>query len=202
MSDNENTVLNPKVDKFLAAAARWREEMTELRNLILECGLTEELKWGQPCYTYNGHNIVLIGAFKEYCALLFMKGALLKDPDNVLIRQTENVQAGRVMKFSGIQEIIDQKKIMKAYITEAVDIEKAGLKIVVDPNRGLAIPEELQIRFDESKEFEKAFRKLTAGRQRAYIFYFNSGKKSRTRSERIEKHFQRIMDGKGMNDYP
>jgi uncharacterized protein YdeI (YjbR/CyaY-like superfamily) len=191
---------NPKVDAFLKRAQQWHDEFRKLRNIILDCGLTEELKWGVPCYTFQKRNVVLIHGFKEYCAVLFVKGALLKDPRGVLIQQTENVQAARQIRFTNVGEIVEIEPILKAYIHEAIDVEKAGLKVNLKKTSEYIIPEELQSKLDENPAFKTAFEALTPGRQRAYIFYFSSPKQSKTRESRIEKYMQQILNGKGLND--
>lgn len=192
-------ITNPRVDEFLSKVKKWREELAKLREIVLDCGLTEELKWNQPCYTFQNHNIVLLGGFKEYCALLFVKGALLHDPHGILIQQTENVQAGRQIRFADIKEIVEMESILKAYVNEAVEVEKAGMKVVKNYAE-LAIPAELQNMFAEVPELKTAFEALTPGRQRAYILHFSQPKQSKTREARIEKYMQQILDGKGLND--
>ena len=191
---------NPKVDGFLRQAKKWQKELRELRRIVLDCELSEEVKWGQPCYTDDGRNIVLIHGFKEYCALLFFNGALLKDPKGILIQQTQNVQAGRQIRFTGIQEIIDLEPVLKAYVREAIEAERAGLKVKKKKHSEFKVPRELRQKFDEIPELKAAFDALTPGRQRAYILYFSGAKQSKTRESRIEKCMQRIMDGKGLND--
>jgi uncharacterized protein YdeI (YjbR/CyaY-like superfamily) len=193
-----NGRMNPKVDDFLTTSNKWKEEFEKLRMILLDCPLTEELKWGKPCYTFQEKNIVLIHGFKEYCALLFHKGALLKDTHRVLVQQTENVQAARQLRFTDAQEIFEMETIIKEYIYEAIEVEKAGLE--VEFKKETEIPEELQNKFNEIPAMKTAFESLTAGRQRAYILYFSSAKKSKTRESRIEKYKQRILNGKGMND--
>jgi uncharacterized protein YdeI (YjbR/CyaY-like superfamily) len=192
--------MNTKVDKFLDNAQKWQKEFKKLRAIVLDCGLTEELKWGQPCYTYEKKNIVLIHGFKEYCALLFFKGALLHDTDGILIRQSENVQAGRQIRFTNIREIVKIESILKTYIYEAVEVEKAGLKVKMKKTSDFKIPEEFQIKLDEIPALKSAFKKLTPGRQRAYLFYFSQPKQSKTRASRVEKYIQQIFSGKGLND--
>jgi len=191
---------NPKVEFFFNKAEKWQEEFEKLRMIILDCQLTEELKWGVPCYTYQDKNIVLIHGFKEYCAILFMKGALLNDPKGILIQQTENVQAARQIRFTDLQEIVELEPILKAYINEAIEVEKAGLKVDYKKTREYIIPEELQNKLDENPAFKTAFEALTPGRQRAYIFYFSAPKQSKTRTLRVEKYIQNILNGKGLND--
>jgi uncharacterized protein YdeI (YjbR/CyaY-like superfamily) len=192
--------MNPKVDEFLSKAKKWQEEMKQLRMIILDCGLTEELKWRQPCYTFQESNIAIIGGFKEYCALMFFKGALLKDPNNILIRQTENVQASRQIRFTNVQEIIEMKAILKSYIYEAIEVEKTGLEIDFKETREFVIPEEFQKKLNENTLLKTAFEALTPGRQRAYILYFSAPKQSKTRESRIEKYVKQILNGKGLND--
>jgi len=190
--------MNPKVDEYLGKAKKWQEEFEKLRMIILDCGLAEELKWGCPCYTFEKSNIVLIHGFKEYCALLFFKGALLKDPKDILIQQTENVQAGRQIRFTNVREIVKMKTVLKAYIHEAK--EKAGLKVKYKKTSEFKIPEELQNKLDETPALRKAFDALTPGRQRAYLFYFSQPKQSKTRAARVEKCTHQILNGKGLND--
>ncbi|CCU60963.1 YdeI/OmpD-associated family protein [Bacillus subtilis] len=195
-----NSRTNPKVDEFLSKAKKWKEEFEKLRTIILDCELTEDFKWMHPCYTYNNKNVVLIHGFKEYCALLFHKGALLQDTDGILIQQTENVQAARQIRFTNVQEINELENILKAYIHEAIEVEKAGLKVEVNKNIELNIPEELQNKFDEIPALKTAFEALTPGRQRAYTLYFSQAKQSKTRESRVEKYVQKILDGKGLKD--
>ncbi|MEC2113077.1 MULTISPECIES: YdeI/OmpD-associated family protein [Bacillus] len=195
-----NSRTNPKVDDFLNKTKKWKEEFEKLRAIILDCELTEDFKWMHPCYTYNNKNVVLIHGFKEYCALLFHKGALLQDAHGILIRQTENVQAARQIRFTNVQEINEMETILKAYIQEAIEVEKAGLKVEVNNNIELCIPEELQNKFDEIPELKTAFEALTPGRQRAYTLYFSQAKQSKTRESRVEKYVQKILDGKGLKD--
>jgi uncharacterized protein YdeI (YjbR/CyaY-like superfamily) len=192
--------MNPAVDAFFSNAKKWQEEMEKLRMIVLDCHLTEELKWGVPCYTLQKNNIVLIHAFKEYCALLFIKGALLNDASGILIQQTENVQAGRQIRFTNIQEIVEKEAILKAYIFEAIEVEKAGLKVIFKEKTELAYPEEFQNKLDEIPALKTAFDALTPGRQRAYIYYFSEPKQSKTRELRVEKWLPQILDGKGIND--
>lgn len=195
-----NSRTNPKVDEFLSKAKKWKEEFEKLRTIILDCELTEDFKWMHPCYTYNNKNVVLIHGFKEYCALLFHKGALLQDAHGILIQQTENVQAARQIRFTNVQEINELENILNAYIHEAIEIEKAGLKVDVNKNIELNIPEELQNKFDEIPALKTAFEALTPGRQRAYTLYFSQAKQSKTRESRVEKYVQKILDGKGLKD--
>jgi uncharacterized protein YdeI (YjbR/CyaY-like superfamily) len=192
--------MNPKVDEFLSKAKQWKEEYEKLRNIVLDCELTEEFKWMHPCYTFEEKNIVLIHGFKEYCALLFPKGVLLKDSRGILIQQTENVQAARQIRFTNVQEIVAMETILKDYIYEAVEVEKAGLKVDLKKNSEYIIPEELQTKFDQTPALKTAFESLTPGRQRAYILYFAQPKQSKTRVSRIEKYIQQIFNGKGLND--
>lgn len=194
------SAMNPKVDEFIRTADKWREEFEELRRIILDGRLTEELKWGKPCYALDGNNIALIHGFKEYCAILFVKGSLLKDPHNVLIQQTENVQAGRQIRFTNVEKIIAMEPVLKAYIQEAIEVEKAGLEVPFKKSTEFAVPAELQSKFDEIPELKTAFEALTPGRQRAYLLYFEEPKQSKTRDARIEKCMQWIFAGKGLND--
>ena len=191
---------NPKVDEYLSATTRWRDEFEQLRTIILDCQLTEELKWGHPCYTFQNRNIILIHGFKEYCAILFFKGALLKDTNGILIRQTENVQAGRQIQFTNAQEIIAIESAMKEYICNALEIERSGLKVDLKKTAEFKIPEEFQNKLDELPALKTAFHALTPGRQRAYILHFSSPKHSKTRKSRVEKRIQQILNGHGLND--
>ncbi|MED1795976.1 YdeI family protein [Brevibacillus nitrificans] len=195
-----NSRLNPKVDEFLSKSKKWREEFEKLRKIVLDCALTEEFKWMHPCYTLEGKNIVLIHGFKEYCALLFHKGALLKDPQGILIQQTENVQAARQIRFTDIQQIAEQEAVLKAYIMEAIEVEKAGLEVSLKKNEDYTVPEELQNKFEEMPALKAAFEELTPGRQRAYLLHFSQPKQAKTREARVEKYVQQILDGKGLND--
>lgn len=192
--------LNPKVDAFLSRAKNWQEEFEKLRSIVLDCELTEEFKWMHPCYTYDDKNVVLIHGFKEYCALLFHKGALLKDENGILIQQTENVQAARQIRFTNLQQIIEMEAIIKAYIYEAVDVEKSGLEVEFKKNTEYIVPEEFQIKLDEIPELKTAFEELTPGRQRAYLLFFAAPKQSKTRVSRVEKYIPQILDGKGLKD--
>lgn len=192
--------MNPKVDWFFTKTTKWQEAYTELRMLVLDCGLTEELKWGCPCYTSAKNNIVLIHGFKDYCALLFMQGALLKDPKGILIQQTENVQAARQIRFTNVEEILKRKATVKAYIKEAVALDKAGLKVALKKTSDYKIPKEFKIVLDDMPELKTAFEALTPGRQKSYIFYFSAAKQAATREARIEKYLQKILDGKGLED--
>ena len=175
-----NSRTNPKVDFFFAKAKKWKEEFEKLRTIVLDCGLTEELRWGKPCYTFQKSNVVLIHGFKEYCALLFLKGALLKDANGVLIQQTKNVQAARQIRFTDVREIVKMERILKAYIKEAIEAEKAGVEVSYKKTSEFAIPEEFQNRLDESPALKTAFDALTPGRQRGYILYFSAAKQSKT----------------------
>jgi uncharacterized protein YdeI (YjbR/CyaY-like superfamily) len=195
-----NEKMNPKVDFFFNNAKQWQEEFEQLRTIVLDCGLTEELKWGVPCYTYQNSNIVLIHGFKEYCALLFHKGALLKDPVGILIQQTENVQAARQIRFTNIEEIVEMEHILKAYIQEAIEVEKAGLEVEYKETSEFNMPEEFQERLDASPDLKTAFEVLTPGRQRGYLLYFSGAKQSKTRAARVEKYIPQILAGKGLND--
>lgn len=192
--------MNPKVDWFFAKDTQWQKEYEKLRMICLDTGLMEELKWGCPCYIFNNRNIVLIHGFKEYCALLFFKGALLNDPNNILIQQTENVQSARQIRFANAKEIVKMEKTLKAYIYEAIEVEKAGLQVKLKKTPDYKMPEEFKKRLDKSKTLKKAFDELTPGRQRAYIFYFSNAKQSKTREERVEKYIPRILSGKGLED--
>ncbi len=192
--------MNPAVDWFFTKDTKWQEEYSELRTLALDCGLTEELKWGCPCYTIGKNNIVLIHGFKDYCALLFMQGALLKDEKGILVQQTENVQATRQIRFTGIEEILKSKSTIKAYIEEAIALDKAGLKVELKKTTEFKIPEEFQMVLDEMPELKIAFQSLTPGRQRGYLLYFSAPKQAKTREARIEKSIQQILDGKGLED--
>ena len=192
--------MNPMVDMYVRETKKWQQEVAKLRAIILECGLTEELKWGCPCYTFQKSNIVLIHVFKEYCALLFFKGALLSDGDGILVQQTENVQSARQIRFTSLGEIVELEAVMKAYIHEAVEVEKAGLKVEFKQKKELIFPEEFQNKLDEMPELQTAFTALTPGRQRAYNLYFSAPKQSKTRASRVEKCMQQILHGKGLND--
>lgn len=192
--------MNPRVDFFFEKAGTWREEFAQLRMIVLDCGLTEELKWGVPCYTFQKKNVVIIHGFKEYCALLFVKGALLPDPKGVLIRQTEHVQAARQIRFTGAREIVRMAPTLKAYIKAAVAVEQAGLKVDFKAHTAFAVPEEFQQQLNERPALKAAFDALTPGRQRAYLLYFSAPKQSKTRTSRVEKYMQQILAGKGLND--
>jgi uncharacterized protein YdeI (YjbR/CyaY-like superfamily) len=195
-----NRVTNPKVDAFLKRSEPWEKEFTKLREIILETEMTEELKWGQACYTINDGNVVLMHGFKAYCALLFIKGSLLKDPQKILIQQTENVQAGRQIRFTSLQDILDHQEDIRAYLKEAMEVEKAGLEVPFKKVSEFSMPEELEAKCYEFPDFKAAFYALTPGRQRAYLLCFSGSKQPSTRNNRIEKYVEQIMDGKGIND--
>jgi uncharacterized protein YdeI (YjbR/CyaY-like superfamily) len=192
--------MNPKVDFFFNKAEKWRDEFEKLRMIVLDCDLNEDLKWGQPCYTFENKNIVLIHGFKEYCALLFFKGALLKDTNGILIQQTENVQAARQIRLTNVREIVELEPILKAYIHEAIEVEVVGLKVNYKKTSDFIVPEEFINKLEEVPGLQDAFDALTPGRQRAYIFYFSQPKQSKTREARVEKYMQQILEGKGLND--
>ncbi len=192
--------MNPKVDWFFSKDTKWQKEYEKLRAIILDCGLTEELKWGCPCYTFENANIVLIHGFKEYCALLFFKGALLNDPDGIMIQQTKNVQSARQIRFTSLREIMKMEKILKAYVYEAIEVERAGLKVKLKKTSDFKIPDEFQKKLNKTPALKTAFDALTPGRQRAYIFYFSQPKLSKTREARVEKYRKKILNGKGLND--
>jgi len=194
------SVTNPKVDWFFDKATQWQKEYEKLRMIILECGLTEELKWGCPCYQFENRNIVLIHGFKEYCALLFFKGALLADADGILIQQTENVQSARQIRFTSARQIVKMERILKAYVYEAIEVERAGLQVKLKKTKDFKIPEEFQSKLNKMPALKTAFDKLTPGRQRAYIFYFSQAKQSKTRAARVEKYLKQILNGKGLDD--
>jgi uncharacterized protein YdeI (YjbR/CyaY-like superfamily) len=191
---------NSKVDFYFDKAKKWQDEIKQLRKIVLDCGLHEELKWGCPCYTYEEKNIVLIHVFKNYCALLFFKGALLNNTHNILVQQTENVQAARQVRFTNLREIVSNAAILKAHIYEAVEVEKAGLKVTLKKTSAFTIAEEFQRKLDEKPALKKAFEALTPGRQRAYLMHFSSPKQSKTRESRIENAVPKILKGKGLND--
>ena len=192
--------MNPKVDFYFHKAKKWNKELVKLRMIVIDCGLEEELKWGVPCYTYQGKNIVLIHVFKEYCALLFFKGVLLQDEEKILIQQTKNVQATRQIRFTTDQEIINMKAFISAYIYEAIEVEKAGLQVKLKKTAAYKIPEEFQTRLDKNPLLKTAFKALTPGRQRAYLLYFSEAKQSKTRESRVEKYIKHILKGRGLND--
>ncbi|HEY2580841.1 MAG TPA: YdeI/OmpD-associated family protein [Mucilaginibacter sp.] len=192
--------MNPKVDWFFNKAEKWQEEVNKLRTIVLDCGLTEELKWGNPCYTYQKNNIVLIHVFKEYCGLLFFKGALLNDTHGLLIQQTENVQVPRQMRFTNLIEVTEREAIIKSHIYEAIEVEKAGLKMPLKKTEDFKVPEEFQYKLDHIPALKTAFEALTPGRQRGYLFHFSQPKLAKTRQERVEKFIPKILDGKGWDD--
>lgn len=192
--------MNPNVDFYFSKAKNWQEELEKLRMIILGCGLTEELKWGVPCYMFEKSNIVLIHVFKEYCAVLFFKGALLEDANGILIQQTKNVQAARQIRFTNVREIVKMKLILKSYIYEAIEVEKAGLKVNLKKTREFNMPEEFQKKLDKTPALKTAFHALTPGRQRGYMLHFSAPKQSKTREARVEKYMQQILNGKGLND--
>lgn len=192
--------MNPKVDGFFHRANQWQEEYKELRSIVLDCELNEELKWGVPCYTYEDKNILLIHGFKNYCAILFINGALLKDTLGILIQQTKNVQAARQVRFTNVDEIIEMEHVLKAYIREAIDVEKTGLKVNYKKTEEYEVPVEFQSKLDELPDLKKAFLALSPGRQRGYLYYFSQPKTSKTRDARVQSSIQKILDGKGLND--
>jgi len=192
--------MNPKIDEYLNKVTKWREELELLRSIVLDCGLIEELKWGVPCYTFQNKNIVLIHAFKEYCALLFMNGSLLSDTRGILIQQTENVQTGRQIRFTSIDEIQEMGTILKAYIYEAIELEKAGIKAVLKKTEDFKIAEEFQLKLDSDPSLKTAFQALTPGRQKGYLLHFSGAKQAKTRESRIEESIPRIFKGLGIND--
>ena len=191
---------NPRVDAFFSSAKKWQEELKKLRAILLDSELTEELKWNQPCYTLQGKNVAILNGLKESCALAFFKGALLKDVHGVLTRPGQHTQLGRWFKFGSVREIAEMKSVLKAYIREAIEVEKSGVKLKLRKTSDLKLPEELQMMFDEFPDFKAAFDRLTPGRQRAYIFHFSGAKQSRTRESRIQKWMPQIFRGKGMLD--
>jgi len=191
--------MNPTVD-FYFDKEKWHKELKQLRTIVLDCGLNEELKWGCPCYTFEKNNIVLIHVFKEYCAFLFFKGALLNDVNGILIQQTENVQGPRQVRFTDVQEIVEMAAILKAYIFEAIEVEKAGLKVNLKKTEDFAVPAEFQYKLDHIPALKTAFDALTPGRQRGYLFYFSQPKQSKTRETRVEKYIPQILSGKGLDD--
>lgn len=192
--------MNPKVDFYFNKAKTWQEEIKTLRTIVLDCHLTEDLKWGCPCYTYEGKNIVLIHVFKEYCALLFFKGSLLKDPKKILIQQTENVQVPRQVRFTSLLQITKMTRTLNMYIYQAIEVEESGVKVEMKKTKEYPVPGEFQKVLDKNTALKKAFEALTPGRQKGYLLHFASAKQSKTREARIEKHTQRILDGKGLDD--
>jgi len=193
-------MMNPKVDFYFNKADKWHDELEHLRKIVLSCGLTEELKWGVPSYTFEGSNIVLIHVFKSYCALLFFKGVLLKDVDGILIQQTANVQSARQIRFTSAVEIVDMRDMLKAYIFEAIEVARAGLEVTFKKTEEFEVAEEFQSRLKQIPKLQLAFESLTPGRQRAYHLFFSAPKQSKTRVSRVEKNMQRILEGKGLND--
>lgn len=191
---------NVKVDEYLSKAKNWQQALTQLRAIALDCQLTEDLKWGTPCYTLENNNIVLMHTFKDYCALLFFKGALLKDPKGILVQQTRNTQAARQLRFTSAEEVTKMAAVIKAYIQDAIKVEKAGLKVSFKETAQFDMPEEFQARLDALPALKKAFEALTPGRQRAYLLHFSEAKQSKTRASRVEKCIPLILDGKGLND--
>ncbi|CAG9260116.1 MULTISPECIES: YdeI/OmpD-associated family protein [Paraburkholderia] len=192
--------MNPKVDAYISKLKQWREETEKLRAIVLACPVTEELKWGVPCYTFDDRNVVLIHGFKEYCAILFVKGALLDDPKGILIQQTENVQSARQVRFTSLQDIVKLQAVLKTYIRAAIEVEKAGLKVARKSTEEFEVAEEFQNKLNKTPALKKAFEALTPGRQRAYLLHFSSAKQSKTRESRIEKCMPLILEGKGLND--
>jgi uncharacterized protein YdeI (YjbR/CyaY-like superfamily) len=192
--------MNPEVSWYFDKAEKWKEEVTEMRRIVLECHLIEELKWGNPCYTFEGRNILLIHVFKEYCAFLFFKGALMKDPANILIQQTENVQSARQIRFTNLTEIKELEATLKKYIYHAVEVEESGVKVEYKKTKEYSIPEELELKFQKIPALKESFESLTPGRQRAYILHFSQPKQVKTRESRIEKCIPDILEGKGLND--
>ena len=195
-----NGRMNPKVDEFISKEKKWQEEFKRLRTIILDCGLTEELKWRLPCYMSQERNIVIIQNFKEYCAIMFFKGALLKDPNGILVKPGENSQAQRQIRFTSIQEIDEKESILKAYIREAIKVEQSGEEVEFKKTTDFTVPDELKTKFEEMPALKTAFEALTPGRQRAYLLYFSKAKQSKTRVSRIEKYIEQILSGKGLND--
>ena len=192
--------MNPQVDTYIRKAKKWREELRTLRSILLGCRLTEELKWGKPCYTFQNSNVVILLPLKKHCVLLFCKGALLNDPSGILIQPTENTQAARQIRLTHVREIGEMETILKAYIHQAIEVERAGLEVIYKKTSEFKIPEEFQKKLDEFSALKIAFNKLTPGRQRAYLLYFSAPKQSKTRESRIEKCVQQILNGKGLND--
>jgi uncharacterized protein YdeI (YjbR/CyaY-like superfamily) len=192
--------MNPQADFYFAKAGKWQKETETLRTILLDCMLTEEVKWGVPCYTFQGNNILLLHVFKEYCAVLFFKGALLNDANGLLVQQTENVQSARQMRFTQLREIVAQESVLKSYVYEAIEVEKAGLEVKKKKTTEYPVPEEFQKKLDKKPALKKAFDALTPGRQRGYLLYFNAAKQSKTRESRVEKYLQHILDGKGLDD--
>jgi uncharacterized protein YdeI (YjbR/CyaY-like superfamily) len=192
--------MNPKCDFYFDKNEQWQKEIEKLRDIVLDCGLTEELKWGCPCYMYNESNVALIHVFKEYCAILFFKGALLNDPNGILVQQTENVQSARQLRFTSLKEIVKLEATIKAYIYEAIEVEKAGLKVPLKQTKEFPMVEEFEVKLNKNKALKKAFESLTPGRQRAYLLHFSSAKQAKTREARVEKYIPQILAGKGIDD--
>jgi uncharacterized protein YdeI (YjbR/CyaY-like superfamily) len=192
--------MNKEVDAIIKKAESWKEEFKKLRAIVLESGLEEEVKWGQPCYSLNGKNVLIIHGFKEYCAILFVKGALLKDPKGILVQQTENVQSARQIRFSSVKDIEKMEKAIKAYVKEAIENEKSGLKVELKKTSDYEVPDEFKIRLDKDRALKTAFESLTPGRQRAYLYYFSQAKQSATREARVEKCAPKILEGLGLDD--
>ena len=192
--------MNPKVDWYFDKNTKWQKEIEKMRVIALDCGLTEELKWGCPCYQYENTNVVLIHVFKEYCAFLLFKGALLNDPEGILVQQTENVQSARQIRFTNLKEIQKLERIIKSYIYEAIEVERAGLKVKLKRTKEFTMPEEFKNKLDKSAVLKKAFESLTPGRQRGYLLYFSSAKQAKTREERVKKYTKQILAGKGLED--
>lgn len=191
---------NPKVDEFIGRSPKWQEELSKLRSILLNCGLTEELKWGAPCYTYNKTNLIVINGFKDYCTLYFFKGSVLSDPEGIMIRAQETTQAGRHIRFTSVKEITTLRSTLTAYIYEAIEAERAGLKVKAKKQEVVGIPEEFQLRLNKSAALKKAFHALTPGRQKAYLLHFAEPKQEKTRISRIEKCIPQILEGKGLHD--
>ncbi len=191
---------NPKVDFYFSKEKKWQDEITKMRAIVLSCGLTEELKWGCPCYTLEGQNVVLIHVFKEYCAYLLFKGALMNDEHTILVHQSKNVQSARQIRFTNVSEVTSQQKILKEYLLHAIEIEKSGLKVELKKTEEYDVPVEFEDKLNAMPALKKAFEKLTPGRRRAYLLFFSAPKQSKTREARIEKYIPQIMQGKGLND--
>ncbi|HEY3757169.1 MAG TPA: YdeI/OmpD-associated family protein [Opitutaceae bacterium] len=191
---------NPKIDAYLAAADRWQAEMRKLRTILNDCGLDEELKWGKPCYAFEGHNVAVVQPMSQYCALLFMKGALLKDPGRHLAKTGPNAEVGRQLRFNRTREIADQESVLRDFVRQAIEAEKAGLKIKTNPVSEMKLPEEFQTRLTADPKLKAAFSALTPGRQRAYLFFISGAKQSKTREARVEKCAPRILREKGLDD--
>jgi uncharacterized protein YdeI (YjbR/CyaY-like superfamily) len=192
--------MNPKVDQYLSKAKNWQEEMEQLRTIILDCGFTEDLKWGKPCYSFQDTNLVIVQPFKEYCALMFFNGALLNDPKGILVKPGENTQAGRQIRYTSLNEITKQKATLKAYLYEAIEVVKAGLKVTLKKTSDYEIPEEFKSKLKSMPALKKAFESLTSGRQKAYLLHFSAAKQSKTREARIESYVSKILSGKGIGD--